>query len=140
MNNSLLALLLTLPDREPLTPEEQKSLQKVGVQLDTAPEAGEQELIKIIKANPTWHQQFTTTKAQLEDLGENNIQQLLFPDEDSVERGRPKGDPNDSSYGTHIKNFSMSILESPDPQSECKECQENGFFDELIQKLRGAVK
>ncbi|MGK7904488.1 MAG: hypothetical protein AB4352_24395 [Hormoscilla sp.] len=145
-SNTLLALFLTLPDLEPpLTPEERKSLNEVGEQLEIAPDHPriEPNILEIVHANPNWSQLFTATKAKLDGLGGDIPQDLLpspeevdrvFPSEDPVERGFPKGGPDDSNY---IKNFSVSILTNPDPQSESKKCQKEGLLDKLTQRLRG---
>lgn len=134
-SNTLLALLLTLQDLEALTADELKSLNKLGDQLRIAPDHPKIEpyLLKIVEGNPTWKELFTATKAKLDGLGDNILQDLLptreevdrvFPSEDKlVKRGEiPKGEIDDSTY---IKNISVPILREPDPQSAS---QKGGLF------------
>lgn len=145
-SNSLLALLLTLPDlTQPLTTDERESLQNVGDQLDIDPDAWESdiepELLEIVQANPTLHQQFTATQAKLDSLGDNiwdllpsqeEVDLVFPPKKKSGKRGLPKGQPDNSTY---IKNFSVSILTNPDPQSASKKCKKEGLLNKIIQKL-----
>jgi len=140
-SNTLLALLLTLPDLEPpLTADERESLKNVGDQLRVKPEVWESEiepdLLKIVQANPTWSQLFTAIKAKLDRLGDNIPQDLLstpeefdrvFPSEEKLfKRGDiPKGEIDESTY---IKNISKRILIEPAPQSAS---QKGGLFAKL---------
>jgi len=148
-SNSLLALLLTLPDIEsPLTVGERESLQNVGDMLCEYPEVWESEiepdLLKIVHANQTWSQLFTATKAKLDGLDDKILQKQLpspeevdraFSSEEKVvTRGEiPEDDDDDIAY---LKNISVPILSESDPQSAS---QKVIFFDRLKEFLSNST-
>ena len=140
-SNTLLALLVTLPDLEPpLTASEQDSLKEVANQMCMDPDAWESdiepELLNIVQANPGWSQLFAATKSKLDGL---NIPQELIPtpeeielalpsDEEPPERGfEPEGDP-DEDESNSIHNISVRILAASNPQEVTKKA---GFVDKI---------
>ncbi|MGK7902622.1 MAG: hypothetical protein AB4352_14645 [Hormoscilla sp.] len=140
-SNTLLALLVTLPDLDPpLTASEQDSLKEVANQMSMDPDSWESdiepELLDIVEANPGWSKLFAATKSKLDSM---NIPQELIPtpeeialafpsDEAPAERGfEPEGDSDDDELNS-IHNISVSILAASNPQEVTKKA---GFVDKI---------
>ena len=147
-SNTLLALLLTLPELDPpLTPSEQKSLKNAGLQLQMDPEDWadiEPDLLNIVREHQTRSQVFAANQEKLKSLDDEAIGRLLPTSEEielalpsgvkSKKRGvKPTGTP-DEEYNTNtLNNLSVRIITNPEPE---KAAQKVGLIDKFIARSR----